>query len=137
MKFINFPKINCLSNSINIYFYEENNLQKPYKYSIKILNKENKFYLICAAVYFEEGDHCVLGKRHSDCLQYRNKLFEGIYNKRICENDINTFGGFLAYNPIQNINKFVSRKEGLSILTENNQILRTIPKHMLFSEDLY
>lgn len=137
MKYINFPAIGFNSYIIDINFYIENELQKPYFYSIKTKKVKNTFYLVCAAVYFEEGDHCVLGKRHSDCLIYRNRLFKEIYDKRVCENNVNTFGGFLAYNPIYNNYKFVTRNDGLIILNNNNQILRSSPKHMLFSENLY
>lgn len=139
MVFINLPNLCLIEDVLIVDFDEENENEIENHYSI-ILNETEKddYCLVCSAVYFKEGEHIVAGKRHGECLQYRNKLFEGIYQKRICENDEDVFGGFIAYNLRTHEIKFVTRKEGLLIIKNNIQQLRDENiTDILYSENLF
>lgn len=119
-------------NKITKFTIEFNHNLYQDKYEIYSTYYDNNI-LICSAVYFEEGNYIVLGTRHSNCLQIRNKLFEGIYDKRICENEINTFGGFYTLS-----GEFVNRKKALKLMNNNSQYWKDmeIRYEMLFSENI-
>lgn len=75
--------------------------------------------LLCSAIYYPEQHLVVCGTNHSHALQYRNRLFEGIYPKIVSESD-KSIGGFINLD-----GRFYDRLEAIKILSKSTQILRT------------
>ena len=101
-----------------------------------LANNDKKEYIICAAIYFNDGKQYVhqpknitegfviCGRRHHNCFM-SNKILELCENKK-CEH----IQGFLTSKDI-----FVDRAVGGKIAFEANQIDEETT--CLFSEDLY
>jgi hypothetical protein len=98
-------------------------------------------YIICAAIWFQDGNKhehqpvnietgfVVCGRRHHNCYIIvsiiRNESYKvSEYGKNI--------QGFLT-----NKNRFVDRKEAMTIALEANQVINPYAGYNLFSEDIY
>jgi hypothetical protein len=100
-------------------------------------------YIVCSAIYYQDGikrPHqpsniktgiVVAGLRHHNCLITLYSLLGDNYDVRKCGPDNQGF--------ITNKDRFVHRKEALTIATKRNQLICTPhnPRIGLFSEDIF
>jgi hypothetical protein len=103
----------------------------------------DKEYIICAAIWFQDGNQYVhqpvnidtgiviCGRRHHNCLQVASALNCG---KRILDR-CNEFNGREIQGFLTSKNRFVGREEAAKIAMEAGQIKKHT--NFLFSEDIY
>lgn len=90
-------------------------------------------FIICSAIKIEETGKIFYGHRHNHCIEAMNGELSWIMNRQEI-NKVKKEQGFIT-----NLNRFVSREEGLEIALRNNQVkdLKEIRGKQLYSEDLY
>lgn len=115
--------------------------------------KNNKEYIICSAIWYNDGKEyptqpknisegiVISGHRHYNCIGILKSMFYDNYQQ--C-NDCNLKRIDVLNNDTQGFltstNRFVDRIEGLEIAKKNNQLIHKEPLNEnigLFSEDLY
>lgn len=104
---------------------------------------EKKEYIICAAIYYDDGKHhphqpkgvltgvVVCGRRHHNCIGILSMIWESLDYKG------NTIQGFLT-----NKDRFVNRSVAYTIARDADQLLlgdyqKNDEKYCLTSEDIY
>lgn len=92
-----------------------------------------KEFIICAAIKHEDTGKIYYGHRHNHCLEASNGELSWIYNRQQISK-IKRTQGFITSE-----NRFVNRKEALTIALENNQVKNKtqLRGNELYSEDLY
>ena len=90
-------------------------------------------FIICAAIKHEDTGKVYYGHRHSHCLDASNGELSWKFNRQEISK-VKRIQGFVT-----NLNRFVDRKEALTIALKNNQVLdeNEIRGNELYSEDLY
>jgi len=92
-----------------------------------------KEFIICAAIRLDDTNKIYYGHRHNHCIEALNGELSWTLNRQEI-GKIKKTQGFITSK-----NRFVDRKEGLTIALENDQVINkdNIHGNQLFSEDLY